>query len=141
MTTRPSGVGTITSAVIAHLQQDVALLALVPASRIANEIPSGTARPYVVVDVETETDDDTTGLGGVDAVVSATVVSDYRGSYEIGQIASAIRAALDARALSVEGFSGGLADVTYEQGLGEIREDVAGVQVRRRPLWFRVRAL
>lgn len=140
-TLRPSGVGTITSAVIAHLQADADVVALVPATRIANEIPAGTARPYIAVDVETETDDDTTGLGGVDAVVSATVVSDYRGSWEIGQIASAVRAALDARELLVDGFTGGLADITYEQGLGEIREDVAGVQVRRRPLWFRVRAL
>jgi len=139
---RPSGVGAITSAVIDVLQADAGVIALVPPERIANEIPTGTARPYLVVEVETETDDDTTGLGGVDAVVSVTAVSQYRGSYEIGQIASAVRAALDAVPLTVEGFSNTPpADCTYAQALGEIREDVAGVTVRRRPLWFRVRAL
>ena len=137
---RASGLGTIVTAVVAALEADAAVRALVPPERIGNEIPSGTARPYVLVDVETEHDDDAVSLGGVDAVVSVTVVSDYRGSYEIGQIASAVRAALDARTLVIEGFRDE-ADVTYEQALGEIRETIAGVTVRRRPLWFRIRAL
>jgi len=138
---RTSGVGTITDAVIDALCASPEVTALVPASRIANEMPAGTVRPYLVVDVANENDDDTMSLGGVDAVCSVTVVSDYRGSWEIGQIASAVRAALDAQPLTVEGFVDGPADVTYEQALGEIREQVSGVTVRRRPLWFRVRAL
>lgn len=138
---RTSGVGSIVDALVDALQADAGVTALVPASRIGNDIASGTPRPYLVVDVETETDDDSVSLGGVDAVASVTVVSQYRGSYEIGQIASAVRAALDAVALPIAGFTGGPADITYEQAIGEIREDVAGVTVRRRPLWFRVRAL
>ena len=138
---RTSGVGSIVSAVIDHLQADPGVTALVPAERIANEIPTGTPRPYIVVEVETETDDDTFSLGGVDAVLAITPVSQYRGSYEIGQIASAVRESMDGRALAVDGFTGAPADITYEQALGEIREDVSGVTVRRRPLWFRVRAL
>jgi hypothetical protein len=138
---RTSGVGSIVSAVVDHLQADAGVTALVPAARIGNEIATGTTRPYIVVEVETETDDDTFSLGGVDAVLSVTPVSDYRGSYEIGQIASAVRESMDGRLLTVAGFVGAPADVTYEQALGEIREDVSGVTVRRRPLWFRVRAL
>lgn len=138
---RTSGIGTIVDAVVDALRASAAVTALVPAERIANNIPSGTARPYLLVDVETETDDDTLSLGGVDAVCSVTPVSDYSGSWQIGQIASAVRAALDAQPLLVEGFEDGPADVTYEQALGELREQVAGVVVRRRPLWFRVRAL
>lgn len=141
MRSSSSGVGSIVTAVIDHLQADAGVTALVPAARILNDVPSNTPRPYLVVDVETETDDDTTGLGGVDAVVSVTPVSQYRGSYEIGQIASAVRQALDAITLPIDGFIGGPADISYAQAIGEIREDVAGVLVRRRPLWFRVRAL
>ena len=138
---RTSGVGSIVDAFVTRLRADAGVTALVPADRIGNEIPTGTPRPYIVIDVETETDDDTFSLGGVDAVVSATVVSQYRGSYEIGQIASALRESLDGIGLAISGFIGAPADITYEQALGEIREDVAGVTVRRRPLWFRVRAI
>lgn len=138
---RPSGVGVIVAAVVQRLRAVAALTVLVPAVRIVADVPSGLTRPYVLVEHVTETDDDTLSLGGVDAVVSTTIVSDYAGPKEIGAIASALREALDdGSPLTVVGFSEP-ADVTYEQALGEYTDEIANVLVRHRPLWFRVRAV
>jgi hypothetical protein len=137
---RPSGVGVLVATFVTHLRAVAALTALVPAARIVADVPVGFERPYVLVEHVTETDDDTLSLGGVDAVVSTTIVSDYQGAKQIGQIASALREALDGEALVVAGFSAP-ADVSYEQAIGEYLDDIANVKVRHRPLWFRVRAL
>ena len=138
--TRTSGVGSITAAVVQALGADADVTAIVPAERIGSHILPGTPRPYLRVGVVTETDDDTLALGGVDAICAVTAVSDYRGADEIGRIASAMRDALDGTTLDVDGFQAP-ADVSYEQAIGEYDEDVAGVTVRHRPVWFRVRAL
>jgi hypothetical protein len=136
---RPSGVGTVVSAVVQQLRATVGVTALVPSARIVSDA-SGEARPYVLVGHVTETDDDTLSLGGVDAIVSTTIVSDYQGAKQIGQIASALRESLDGQELTIAGFNGP-ADVSYDQAVGEYVDDVANVKVRHRPLWFRVRAL
>jgi hypothetical protein len=136
---RPSGVGSVVAAIVQHLRADAAVTALVASTRIVSDAAS-VARPYVLVEHVTETDDDTLSLGGVDAIVGATIVSDYQGAKEIGQIASALRESLDGEELTVAGFSA-VADVTYEQAVSEYTDDVANVKVRHRPIWFRVRAL
>jgi hypothetical protein len=136
---RPSGVSSTVAAIVQRLKADAGVIALVPAARIVSDATSVT-RPYVLVDHVTETDDDTLSLGGVDAVVSVTIVSDYQGPKEIGQIATALRESLDGQELTVAGFSAA-ADVTYEQAVSEYTDDVANVKVRHRPIWFRVRAL
>lgn len=135
-----SGVGDIVSAVVQALKAAPEVTAIVPPDRILNYVNAGTPRPYLRVDVTTETDDDTLGLGGVDAICAVTAVSDYRGATEIGRIASAVRRALDATEMPIAGFAAP-ADVSYEQAIGEITEDVAGIAVRHRPLWFRVRVI
>jgi len=135
-----SGVGDIVGAVIDTLQAAPEVTAIVPPDRILNFVASGTDRPYLRVEVTTETDDDTLSLGGVDAICAITAVSDYRGALEIGRIAAACRRALDGVEMTVAGFTAP-ADVSYEQAIGEFTEDVAGIAVRHRPLWFRVRAL
>lgn len=134
---RASGIGGITAAVVAHLKADAGLTALV-GTRVHNEIPQGETRPYVRVAVRNETADDTLGRAGVDAVVETLIVSDYRGDAQIGQIATALRTRLELAPLTIAGFSAP-ADVTYEQGLDGFVQDIAGVPVRHRPLWFRVR--
>jgi hypothetical protein len=136
---RPSGVGSVVAAVVQLLRADAAVTALVPAARIKSDA-EGLARPYVLVEHVTETDDDTLSLGGVDALIATVIVSDYAGAKEIGAIASAVRESLDGQELTVAGFSAA-ADVTYEQAVGEYLDDIANVKVRHRPLWFRVRAL
>jgi len=113
---------------------------LVPVARIVNNPMPGTTRPYVVVSVETETDDDTLSLGGVDSIVSTLLVSDYQGDDEIGRLASAVRESLDGQTLTVAGF-GGPADVSYEQAIGGYKDEIGGITVRHRPLWFRVRVV
>jgi len=135
-----SGVGDIVGAVVETLRAAPEVTAIVPADRILNYVSSGTPRPYLRVDVTTETDDDTLGLGGVDAICAVTAVSDYRGAAEIGRMAAACRRALDGIAMDVDGFTAP-GDVSYEQAIGEFTEDVAGIAVRHRPLWFRVRVL
>lgn len=137
---RLSGIEPVTAAVIARLRADTGVTALVPAARLTNEVVPGTTRPYVVVSVESETDDDTLSLGGIDAVLSTLIVSQYTGDKEQGQIASAIRTALDGQTVTLAGFTAP-ADVSYEQALGAYKDEIAGVVVRHRPLWFRVRAV
>lgn len=137
---RPSGVGSVVAAVIQALRSTAAVTSLVPAARIVDEVPTGLARPFIAVDLVTETDDDVLSRGGIDAVVSTLIASEYRGNDEIGRIASAMREALDGAALLVDGFAD-LAEVTYEQAVGGYKDDIAGVVVRHRPLWFRVRAV
>lgn len=137
---RPSGIGPVTAAVVQALRASSAVTAIVPAERVVNEVPNGTARPFLVVDVVSETDDDVLSRGGIDAVVSVLAVSDYRGDDEIGRMATAVRETLDAASLTVAGFPDP-ADVTYEQAVGSYKDDIAGVVVRHRPLWFRVRAV
>jgi hypothetical protein len=136
---RPIGIGPVVAAIVTRLRADVTLTALVPEARIKSDA-DGLARPYVLVEHVTETDDDTLSLGGVDATVAVVVVSEYAGAKEIGAIASAVRESLDGQELTVAGFSAA-ADVTYEQAIGEYLDDIANVKVRHRPLWFRVRAL
>ena len=135
-----SGVGTIVAAVVQRLRATSAVTALVPTARVLDEVPVNTARPYLAVDVVSEFDDDVLSRGGVDAVVSVLVASEYRGGDEIGRIASAVRESLDGQPLTVDGFVEP-ADVTYEQALGMYKDDIAGVVVRHRPLWFRVRVV
>jgi hypothetical protein len=137
---RPSGVGLIVAALVQHLRATPTVTALVPAPRILDDVLEGTARPYLAVDVVSEVDEDVLSRGGVDATASITVASEYRGSAEIGRIASAVREALDGQALVVPDFEEP-ADVTYEQAVGTYRDVIAGVVVRHRPLWFRVRAV
>lgn len=137
---RPSGVGSVVAAVVQALRAATAVTALVPATRVLDEVPGATARPLLQVSVVSESADDVLSAGGIDALVSVLVVSEYRGSDEIGRIATAVREALDGRALTVDGFLAP-ADVLYAQAVGQYTEDVAGVQVRYRPLLFQVRAV
>jgi hypothetical protein len=136
---RPSGVGSVVASVVQRLRATSGVTALVPTARIVSDAASVT-RPFVLVEHVTESDDDTLALGGVDAVVSTTIVSDYQGAREIGQIATALRESLDGQELTVAGFNGP-ADVSYDQAVGEYVDDIANVRVRHRPIWFRVRAL
>jgi hypothetical protein len=136
---RPTGVGSTVAAVVSRLRATAGVTAVVPSARIVSEA-EGLTRPYVLVEHVTETDDDTLSLGGVDAIVSTTIVSDYQGAKEIGTIASAVRESLDGQTLAVAGFAEA-ADVSYEQAIGGYTDDVANVKVRYRPIWFRVRAL
>ncbi len=137
---RPSGVGAVVAMVIATLRASAPVTALVPAARIVADVEPGTPRPHLVVDVEDEQADDVLSAGGIDAIVRVLVVSEYRGAAEIGLIATQVREALDGRALAVTGFAD-LADVTYEQAASAYVEEIAGVVVRHRPLWFRVRVI
>ena len=127
------------AAVVQRLRATGGVTALVPVPQIVSDAV-GMVRPFVLVEHVTETDDDTLTLGGVDAIVSATIVSDYQGAKEIGQIASALRESLDGYEMTVAGFNGP-ADVSYDQAVGEYVDDIANVRVRHRPIWFRVRAL
>lgn len=133
---RASGIGGVTAAVIAWLTSDPTLTALV-GPRVYDEPPIGVARPYVRVSVRSESADDTLGLAGVDAIVEVLLVSDYRGDKQIGEIATAVRSRLELAPLTIAGFTRP-ADVTYEQGLDGFVQDISGVPVRHRPLWFRV---
>lgn len=137
---RPTGLGSVVAAVVQHLRADAGVTALVPAARLVSDVQAGTSRPYVVVGHVTETDDDVLSRGGVDAIVSTLIVSDYQGAKEIGRIASALRDSLDGQPLTVPGF-GADGDVSYEQAVGEYTDDIANVKVRHRPLWFRVRVV
>lgn len=90
---RTSPVEAVVSALITTLRATTALTPLV--SGIYNDVPQGTAYPYVVVTVPTNRRSDTIGCFGNSALVDTKVVSQYRGDREAARIQAAMISALN----------------------------------------------
>lgn len=139
MPDRATGLGVVVGAVIAHLAGDAQLTAIV-GDRMWDEMPAGTPRPALRVELLDEEDHDTIGRAGIDAVVQILILSDYRGDAQIGAIARRIRTRLESpeQRFTVAGFVEP-ADVTYERTLPGFVAPIGGMPVRHRPVWYRVR--
>lgn len=101
--------GALSAAVLSALQADATVTALVPVSRIVDEVPQRPVYPAIVVESGGETPFNTIGAPDANAFgsiarVGVRVLSQYRGDDEIGDVASAVRGALDGLLLTVGGF-------------------------------------
>jgi hypothetical protein len=100
----PTAIGLVSTAAIAVLQANAAVIALVPAERIADEIPARMVFPYVLVESSGERPFNTLGAYGSVAGLRVRVLSQYRGDAEVASIVGAIKGALDDQPLVVTGY-------------------------------------
>lgn len=91
------------SAIVSALRASSALTSQV--SGIFDEVPEGTAYPYVSIGPITETADDAHDRQGLDALVVIHVWSAYPGNAEAADIFAAVDAALDRQPLTVSGWT------------------------------------
>ncbi|MGW7598116.1 DUF3168 domain-containing protein [Streptomyces antimycoticus] len=89
-------------AVYAALTADTALMALV--SGVYDEVPEGSAYPYVSIGSITELVDDAHNQRGLSTNVVLHVWSTQLGFREAAEVFAAVDAVLDRRPLTVEGY-------------------------------------
>ncbi len=124
--------GVCAAAVLAKLQADAAVLALVPVGRIGADVPPRTAYPYVLVEGASEVPENTLGgpslpKFGSSARVQVRAVSQKPGELEVAGIIDAIKASLDCQPLTVTGYPS--VGVTFEN-LIPLKDTVTGVVTR-----------
>lgn len=130
----PSALGlhSVCAALLAVLQASTTLTALVPASRITDEVSPRPIYPYILIEGSGESPFNTMGpasapkWGGF-ARVHVRVVSQYRGDAEAQSILSVIRSVLDGQPLTVTGFPTAL--VSFENAT-LLKDTVVGVVTR-----------
>lgn len=91
------------TAVFAKLVGSAPLMALV--TGVFDEVPEGTALPYVSFGAVTESVDDAHDRQGLDVLMVLHVWSGYPGNAEAADIFAAVDAALDRVPLAVAGFT------------------------------------
>jgi hypothetical protein len=109
-------------AVFAALTADAALTALLGPGRILDDVPQGTAMPYVTLGPATLRDASTGTEDGTEHGLAIHVWSGARGKKETHAILSAIRAALHDRPLALTGHR--LVNLRHQ--LSEVRRDPDG---------------
>lgn len=105
-----SAIGPVCTAALAKLKADAAVIALVPAERIVDEVPAREVYPYVLVESSGERPFDT--MGGTPALLKwgsvtglrVRAFSQYRGDAEVASIVGAIKGCLDGQDLTVSGY-------------------------------------
>jgi len=101
------------TAVYGKLTGHAPLVALV--SGVYDEVPEGTAYPYVSFGSIIETASDAHDRQGLETFLTLHVWSDYPGNGEAADIFAALDAALDRQPLSVSGFTDvSIAHVSHE---------------------------
>ncbi|MFZ1101837.1 MAG: DUF3168 domain-containing protein [Hyphomicrobiaceae bacterium] len=89
--------------VFATLTADAALTALLGAGRIYDDVPQGTALPYVTLGPVTAQDWSTGSENGTEHLVTVHVWSGARGKKQAHEILGAIRSALHDQPLALAG--------------------------------------
>lgn len=121
-------------AVLARLKNYAPLTALVPATRIVDDVRTGMLYPFVLVEVGSElpfnTLGDSTDLKyGSEATVQVRVISQYRGDAEAINVMDKIKAALDGYEFTLPGYPEP-ALMTFESSPPMLKDTVAGVTTR-----------
>jgi hypothetical protein len=136
----PCALGVVSAAVLTALKASSALIALVPAVRIVDEVPARPTYPYLLVEVGGETPFNTMGVPaalkwGSESTVLVRVVSQYRGDQEACQVLDAAKAAIDGQPLTVAGFASvGVSFASAQL----IKDTLAGVVTRELVATFTV---
>jgi hypothetical protein len=108
--------------IFAALSADAILTALLGPGRIYDDVPQGTALPYVTLGAATAQDWSTGSEDGTEHLVTVHVWSGARGKTEAHEILGAIRAALHDQPLGLVGHS--LINLRHERS--EVRRDADG---------------
>jgi hypothetical protein len=111
--------------IFAALAADAALTAVLGAGRIFDDVPQGTALPYVTLGQATLRDASTATEDGTEHVVTVHVWSDARGKKETHAILAAIRAALHDAPPALAGHR--LVNLRHE--LSEVRREPDGATI------------
>lgn len=119
-------------AIVAALASDAAVTTAVGATRIFDEVPLGTAYPYVVVADMAARDFSSEETDAEEHGVRLHIWSREKGGRQAEQIASAIRTALHDVALALDGFA--LVNLRWQSF--EVRREADG-ETRRGVLQFR----
>jgi hypothetical protein len=112
--------------VFAALTADTALTALLGAGRIFDDVPQGTALPYVTLGQATLRDASTSTEEAAEHSLTVHVWSGARGKKETHAVLAAIRAALHDRSLALAGHR--LVNLRHE--FSEVRRDPDGETIR-----------
>jgi len=104
-----SAITPVSVAVINRLKAVTAVTDRVPAARITDDAAARIAMPYILVQIPDESPNDTMGATeqpkwGQTVTVNVSVVSQYRGDADVGDIKSLILGALNGFDLVVSGF-------------------------------------
>ncbi len=108
--------------IFAALTADAALTALLGAGRILDDVPQGTALPYVTLGQTALRDASTSTEDATEHSLTVHVWSDARGKKETHAILAAIRSALHDQPLALVGHR--LVNLRHE--LSEVRRDPDG---------------
>jgi hypothetical protein len=92
---RRSNVDPIIAATVTTLRASSGVTALCPASKIWNDIPPDTARPYIEVTVPSNRRVDTLGRFGGECLLEVHVVTDHEGDQEGNRLLDQCIQALD----------------------------------------------
>jgi hypothetical protein len=111
--------------IFAALSADAVLTALLGTGRIFDDVPQGTALPYVTLGQTTLRDASTATEDGAEHSLTVHVWSDARGKKETHAILDAIRAALHDQPLALAGHR--LVNLRHE--LSEVRRDPDGATI------------
>jgi uncharacterized protein DUF3168 len=112
-------------AVFAALSGDAAVTVLLGPDRIFDDVPQGTALPYITLGRMTAKDWSTGSEDGTEHTFTVHVWSGARGRKQAHELLSAVRAALHDRPLAVAGHS--LVNLRHEHS--EFRRDSDGETV------------
>ena len=99
----PSASWALQQAVFAALAEDAALLALLGGPRIYDDVPQGTAFPYVTFALSQVRDWSTSTEAGAEHTLTLHVWSQAKGRKETHEIMSALGSALHEQPLSLTG--------------------------------------
>lgn len=126
----------VQQAIVAKLKGAAALTAIV-GQRIYDDVPQGTAYPYIVVDDMTSVPFDTQGGVGAQVGVNIYCWSQYRGRKEVRQMMDAIYAALNRQALTISGHAHidtlFMTSSTFRQGDGRTYSGMTSFRVTTEP--------
>jgi len=126
--------GEILAAVYAAL--NVTSLVTTLGCPVYDDVPQGSAFPYVVIGSSSGIPWDTFGKAGKQRVVTIHVYSAYQGGLQARAIFAEIMALLNNQSLSVSGHSS--VNVNYEQDVDASVEEVEGTKIVHKVLLFRV---
>lgn len=129
---RRSQIAPVIEAVVLRLRASTTVTAL---ATVWNNVPTGTAFPYVEVSSPTDRRVDTCGRFGADTLVDVHAFSQYHGDQEAADIISACQGALHFQTPTTTGHTA--LGVAYETG-ERFRETINGIITRHHVASFRV---
>jgi hypothetical protein len=121
----PSASWSLQQSVFAALSADAALIALLGAGRIHDDVPQGSPKPYLTLGQSTVRDWSTGTDDGNEHLVTLHVWSDAKGKKQASEIADAVRTALHDQPLALTGHR--LVNLRHE--FSEARRDPDGATI------------